>query len=215
MNTIENHGTKQDLENVSGLTPRQQASKILFGDIHWVDREDMADLMDSEFTQDDGIHARNITPNALIAELSTPSQSSGDLRECRGEPDAWLVPWFRANGDAGTNVYVKESDARNAARNLEVYSRSETTADVIPLYASPAPPTDAAPLQEALEAIKSWRHDTLGARPAQSLDNYDEKLRAAFDRGARMAFYRCADRAAAALAASLPTPPALSAKGEG
>lgn len=65
------------------------------------------------------------------------AESIGEGAKVKSEPDAWLVQWFRANGDTGTNVYVKESDARSAAHNLEKYSSSETTAGVTPLFASP------------------------------------------------------------------------------
>lgn len=55
------------------------------------------------------------------------------------EPVAWLVGWHRANGEAGLTAYVNEDDARRSAKNLEVYSASETMADVQPLYAVPSP----------------------------------------------------------------------------
>lgn len=58
-------------------------------------------------------------------------------------------------------------------------------------------------VREALEEIVSWKHDTLGPRPAPA--DYDQKATENFDRGARMAFYRCADRAARALAALQPS----------
>lgn len=58
-------------------------------------------------------------------------------------------------------------------------------------------------VREALEEIVSWKHDTLGPRPAPA--DYDQKATENFDRGARMAFYRCADRAARALTALQPS----------
>lgn len=68
-------------------------------------------------------------------------------------PDAWLVGWFRANGDSGTKAYVSEDDARSAAVNLEKYSSSETTASVLPLYASPIPEGDRGGVLETLNTI--------------------------------------------------------------
>lgn len=52
----------------------------------------------------------------------------------------------------------------------------------------------------ALEEIAGWRDDTLGPRPKER-GPYDcaPEITAAFDNGTRMAFYRCADRARAAL----------------
>lgn len=56
------------------------------------------------------------------------------------QPAAWMVGWHRANGDAGVIAYVDEDDARQAAKNLETYSASETMTDVQPLYyAAPSP----------------------------------------------------------------------------
>jgi hypothetical protein len=63
----------------------------------------------------------------------------------------------------------------------------------------PVPPQDS--LRAALNDIVSWREDTLGKRPKEPHPfNQSAELTEAFDRGARMAFYRCADRAKAALA---------------
>lgn len=60
-------------------------------------------------------------------------------------------------------------------------------------------------LREALEAIASWRDDTLGKRPKEPHPfNCAPEIAEAFDRGARMALIRCADRAAAALAQPAP-----------
>jgi hypothetical protein len=61
--------------------------------------------------------------------------------------------------------------------------------------------TKAEVLREALVEIESWRNDTLGARP-KVRDEFDcaPEITEAFDRGVRMAFYRCAERAKAALA---------------
>lgn len=73
----------------SRFSPRQQASKMLFGDIHWVDREDMSDLMDDEFVYDDGSHKRNISPNALITELEAAQQG---IDAIIAKLDACLVP---------------------------------------------------------------------------------------------------------------------------
>lgn len=57
------------------------------------------------------------------------------------------------------------------------------------------------PLREALTEIESWKNDTLGVRPKDA-QQYDcaHEIAEAFDRGARMAFYRCAERAKCALA---------------
>lgn len=57
----------------------------------------------------------------------------------KAEPDAWLVGWHSANGDAGTSVYTTEDEARRAAKNMEAYRSSETMTDVLPLYAAPLP----------------------------------------------------------------------------
>jgi hypothetical protein len=55
-------------------------------------------------------------------------------------------------------------------------------------------------LRAALAEIKGWKHDTLGPRPQEPDEcNGPQVQTAAFDRGARMAFYRCADRAQRAL----------------
>lgn len=87
-------------------------------------------------------HANN-RPNAEVAaravlgivDRCSPQELTNAGRQ--QVPDAWLVGWFRANEDAGTKAYVSEDDARSAAANLEKYSSSETTANVLPLYASP------------------------------------------------------------------------------
>jgi hypothetical protein len=65
--------------------------------------------------------------------------------------------------------------------------------------ASPSPVATREEL-EALRDIVSWKDDTLGPRPHASSDYYNEEVSNAFDRGVRMAFYRCADRAERALA---------------
>lgn len=55
-------------------------------------------------------------------------------------------------------------------------------------------------LRAALTEIDGWRDDTLGKRPKDpDLYNGPQVETAAFDRGSRMAFYRCSDRARAAL----------------
>lgn len=55
-------------------------------------------------------------------------------------------------------------------------------------------------MQIALEEIASWRNDTLGARPKEQTENDCPPAQTdAFDRGCRMAFYRCAERALLAL----------------
>ncbi len=63
------------------------------------------------------------------------------------------------------------------------------------------------PMREALAEIESWKNDTLGVRPKDPAQ-YDcaPEIAQAFDRGARMAFYRCAERAKAVLAAQPPAP---------
>lgn len=66
-------------------------------------------------------------------------------------------------------------------------------------------PTGTDDARKALEEIVSWKHDTLGKRESDDTP----PLTADFDRGARMAFYRCADRAAKALATSPPAPDAV------
>lgn len=55
-------------------------------------------------------------------------------------------------------------------------------------------------LRAALKEIDSWRQDTLGVRP-KVRTKYDcpQEITEAFDSGARMAFYRCSDRARVAL----------------
>ena len=53
---------------------------------------------------------------------------------------------------------------------------------------------------EALRDIVSWKNDTLGERKDDDVLTPSERAsREAFDRGARMAFYGCADRASRAL----------------
>lgn len=50
--------------------------------------------------------------------------------------------------------------------------------------------------RKALIEIDGWRDDTLGARPREKTE-YDcpQEVSEAFDRGCRMAFYRCSSRA--------------------
>lgn len=57
-----------------------------------------------------------------------------------------------------------------------------------------------AELEAALQEISSWKDDTLGARPKKPHPyNCVPEITEAFDRGARMAFYRCAERARGAM----------------
>ena len=58
----------------------------------------------------------------------------------------------------------------------------------------------AARMRVALKEIAGWRDDTLGARSKEKT-KYDcpQAEIDAFDRGCRMAFYRCAERAQSAL----------------
>jgi hypothetical protein len=87
--------------HASELSPRQQASKILFGDIHWVDREDMPGLMDDEFVQDDGNHQRRISPNALIAELEAAARTPAG---CSPVTELDFMNWFITAGCTGMSV---------------------------------------------------------------------------------------------------------------
>ncbi len=55
-------------------------------------------------------------------------------------------------------------------------------------------------LVAALKEIDGWRNDTLGVRPKPPSEfDCPQGITDAFDRGARMAFYRCSDRARQAL----------------
>lgn len=114
------------------LPARQRASKILFGDIHWVDREDMADLMDDEFVQDDGCHQRRISPNALIAELeaSRPPAAPVETEEWKEVTDGTTKPGDRfsyvPNSETGVGQItshkrrVRRSSAGNASESTPV-----------------------------------------------------------------------------------------------
>jgi hypothetical protein len=74
------------------------------------------------------------------------------------------------------------------------YRIYEAMIAVAPRFAS-KPADDG--VREALRDIANWRRDTLGMRPRAEGRATDEDE--AFDRGVRMAFHRCADRAEAAL----------------
>lgn len=63
-------------------------------------------------------------------------------------------------------------------------------------------PAQCALHETALRDIVSWKEDTLGPRSRKRGPyDYAPHITEAFDRGARMAFYRCAARAAEALSA--------------
>lgn len=58
------------------LSYKQRASRLLFGDANWLDREDLADQMDDKFGHYHGDVFRRITPNELIAELESADRTS-------------------------------------------------------------------------------------------------------------------------------------------
>jgi hypothetical protein len=89
--------------------------------------------------------------------------------------------------------------------SIEALERNSTSAPVVEcLKAALAHPAIGTPddAREALKEIVSWKYDCLGERPKP--DDETPELTDAFDRGTRMAFFRCAARAEKALAALRP-----------
>ena len=124
------------------------------------------DVMKSAYSKDDkemSVWAEDIyAVEAVMSFLETIRDAPA-----QGEPVAWLVGWFRATGDAGSNVYVNEDDARRAAKNLKAYAGAQTV-DVLPLYAhvpSGQKIADIEILQQKLEFAEwEWNRATEGMK---------------------------------------------------
>ena len=109
----------------------------------------------------------NTVNKEVILDLIEDCQRLARSQGGKAEPDAWLVGWHSANGDAGTSVYTTEDEARRAAKNMEAYRSSETMTDVLPLYAAPlpSPPENAPPMQPTeamLNAARDWSVEKYG-----------------------------------------------------
>ncbi len=97
----------------------------------------------------------------------------------QGTPDAWLVTWCKRSADAGTLVYTDEKEARAAAHNIQAYSTSETTADVLPLYALPSSPQSDAmgPSLETLDGQIAAIYGSLDAGDCAFVDHEWARMR--------------------------------------
>lgn len=71
--------------------------------------------------------------DALRQDKSDPSPRAPS------EPAGWFVHWGSRNGESGVQPHVDEASANRAAENMRMYRSSETTAEVVPVYYSPAP----------------------------------------------------------------------------
>lgn len=138
-------------------------------------------------------------PEPLYPAASAPRALEGIAPNAIKVADA-----IKAYFDDGPPADGRHSDAAhgNAYELLQWAEEELRFVATSILSLRPAEPVD---VREALEEIESWRNDTLGKRPKE-LHKFDctPEITEAFDRGARMAFYRCADRARRALSATKP-----------
>lgn len=155
------------------LSSKQRASKRLFGDIEHLDQPYMAEQMDDKFNDDDGVRARLITPNELIAEIEaadrqSPAEKVDEFQKLRDElaqakEDAESLQFtFDLQWEADMRA-VKRWREAHPGNDLVLPDRCNMVVWLMEEYAKlRSQPANADGLAQAMEIVGSMRQSEAG-----------------------------------------------------